>query len=105
VVITAQNLGLAEGLPLRSRDLTVDVKKKHLTISLKGKEALIDAELHKDVKTGDVIWCVYVWAGGGWVCMCTCEAFMDVQLRTHLTISAVFRCVSLCVYFVRVCVR
>mmetsp|Transcript_12305 Transcript_12305/g.17875 ORF Transcript_12305/g.17875 Transcript_12305/m.17875 type:complete len:333 (+) Transcript_12305:23-1021(+) len=58
VVITAQNLGLAEGLPLRSRDLTVDVKKKHLTISLKGKEALIDAELHKDVKTGDVIWTV-----------------------------------------------
>jgi len=58
VVFTAENLGLAAGLPLRSRDLTVDVKKKHLTISLKGKEPLVDAELHKDVKTAEVIWTV-----------------------------------------------
>ena len=49
VVFSAEQLGLAPGLPLRSRDLTVDVKKKHLKISLKGKEALVDGELHKEV--------------------------------------------------------
>lgn len=59
VVFTKQQLGLADNLPLKSRDLVVDIKKKHLKIALKGKEPLVDGELHKEVKTGDsVIWTV-----------------------------------------------
>ena len=58
IVFTAEQLGLGAGLPLRSRDLTVDVKKKHMKIALKGKQPLVDGELHKEVKTADVIWTV-----------------------------------------------
>ncbi len=49
MVFTAEQLGLGPGLMLKSRDLIVDVKKKHLKVALKGKTALIDGELHKEV--------------------------------------------------------
>jgi hypothetical protein len=49
IVFSAEQLGLAPGLPLKSRDLNVDVKKKHLKIALKGKTPLVDGELHKEV--------------------------------------------------------
>lgn len=58
VVFSAEALGLPEGLPLKSRDLKVEVKKKYLKIGLKGKELLVDGELHKEVRTDDVIWTV-----------------------------------------------
>ena len=58
ITFTAEALGLPAGVPLKSRDLTVDVKKKHLKICLKGKQPLVDGEMHKEVKTGDIIWTV-----------------------------------------------
>jgi hypothetical protein len=49
VIFTAEQLGLRPGLMLKSRDLIVDVKKKHLKVALKGKPPLIYGELHKEV--------------------------------------------------------
>ena len=58
IVFSAEQLGLAPGLPLKSRDLTVDVKKKHLKIALKGKTPLVDGELHKEVCCLSLAHCV-----------------------------------------------
>ncbi|EKX45230.1 hypothetical protein GUITHDRAFT_159699 [Guillardia theta CCMP2712] len=58
VIIDSQKLGLPPGVPLKSRDLTVSLTKKKLKIQLKGKEPLVDGELHKEVKTDTFIWTI-----------------------------------------------
>lgn len=40
----------------RSRDLIVEIKKTHLKVSLKGKEAIINDELCKEVRVDDSTW-------------------------------------------------
>ena len=58
VIIDSQKLGLPPGVPLKSRDLTVSLTKKKLKIQWKGKEPLVDGELHKEVKTDTFIWTI-----------------------------------------------
>ncbi|CAG8439817.1 12099_t:CDS:2 [Ambispora leptoticha] len=40
----------------RGRDLNVVIKRKHLTVGLKGKPPIIDGELCKEVKVDDSTW-------------------------------------------------
>ncbi|KAG9301670.1 hypothetical protein G9A89_016741 [Geosiphon pyriformis] len=42
----------------RSRDLVVTIKKKHLTVGLKGKPFIIDGELCKEIKVEDSTWTI-----------------------------------------------
>jgi len=41
-----------------SRQVTVEFKKEHLKVGLKGKPLLIDGKLHKAIKTDDCFWTV-----------------------------------------------
>ncbi|KAI9065813.1 nuclear movement protein nudC [Trametes sanguinea] len=40
----------------RGRDLNVVIKKKHLTVGLKGKEPILDGELCKEIKVEESTW-------------------------------------------------
>ncbi|KAL7285372.1 nuclear movement protein nudC [Trametes coccinea BRFM310] len=42
----------------RARDLNVVIKKKHLTVGLKGKEPILDGELCKEIKVEESTWTV-----------------------------------------------
>ncbi|XP_074649294.1 nuclear migration protein nudC-like [Tubulanus polymorphus] len=44
--------------PLRSKDLAIEIKKKHLSVKLNGKPAVIDCELHKPVKVEECNWLI-----------------------------------------------
>ena len=57
VVISADQLGVPNG-QLKAKMLTIDIKKKSLKVAVKGKDALIDGELHQAVKTDNCFWTV-----------------------------------------------
>ena len=41
---------------MRARDCAVDIQKKRLKVGIKGKEPVIDGELHKEVKLEECMW-------------------------------------------------
>jgi hypothetical protein len=57
VVIASESLGVPSG-QLKAKMLTIDIKKNHLKVAVKGKDALIDGELHQAVKTDNCFWTV-----------------------------------------------
>jgi len=57
VVISAEQLGIAKG-QLKSKMLAIDIKKKNLKIAVKGKDPLIDGELHQAVKVDNSFWTI-----------------------------------------------
>jgi hypothetical protein len=57
VVISAEQLGLA-GVSMKGKMLDIDIKKKALKIGVKGKEPLIDGELHQQVKLENSMWTI-----------------------------------------------
>mmetsp|Transcript_15199 Transcript_15199/g.30508 ORF Transcript_15199/g.30508 Transcript_15199/m.30508 type:complete len:321 (+) Transcript_15199:44-1006(+) len=57
VSVSAEQLGLA-GTPLKAKMLDVDIKKKALKVGVKGKEPLINGELHQQVKLENSIWTI-----------------------------------------------
>jgi len=40
----------------KARDLIVDIEKKHLKVGIKGRPAIIDGELNKDIKLEESTW-------------------------------------------------
>jgi CS domain len=42
--------------PLRSRDLSVDIRKNHLRCGVKGKAPIIDGELPYEIKMDESAW-------------------------------------------------
>jgi len=57
VVISSEQLGVPSG-QLKAKMLAIDIKKKALKVGVKGKEPLIDGELHQAVKTDNCFWTV-----------------------------------------------
>lgn len=44
------------GAPLKSRDVVVEIKKKHLKAGVRGKEPIIDGELTDEIKIEGSTW-------------------------------------------------
>lgn len=44
------------GARLKSKDITIEFKKKHLKVAIKGKEPIIDGDLHDEIKIDDSTW-------------------------------------------------
>ncbi|CAI2176018.1 13455_t:CDS:2, partial [Funneliformis geosporum] len=55
---TLQDVDITVPVPKgsRAKDLKVDIKKKHLTVGLKGQTPIIEGELCKEVKIDDCTW-------------------------------------------------
>uniref|UniRef100_A0A1X7TXI5 CS domain-containing protein n=1 Tax=Amphimedon queenslandica TaxID=400682 RepID=A0A1X7TXI5_AMPQE len=43
-------------IPIKSRDVVVDFQTKHLKISVKGKDSIINGELYNKIKLEDCFW-------------------------------------------------
>ncbi|XP_064394312.1 nuclear migration protein nudC-like [Halichondria panicea] len=56
--LTEVEIRVPSGLsvPIRSRDLTVDIQPKKIKVQVKGQEAIIDGELYNKVKVEDCFW-------------------------------------------------
>jgi hypothetical protein len=50
------NMPLNFGSRLKSRDVVVEIKKKHLKAGVRGKEPIIDGELHDEIKVEESTW-------------------------------------------------
>lgn len=44
--------------PIKSKDLIIDITKKHLKVSLKGHSAVIDGDFPKEIKVEESTWCI-----------------------------------------------
>lgn len=47
---------LQEGFTVRSRDVVINILKKHLTVGLKGRPPIIDGELQHEIKVEESTW-------------------------------------------------
>lgn len=47
---------LSADFKVKSRDIVVDIKKKHIKAGLKGQPPIIDGEMYKEVKLEECIW-------------------------------------------------
>ncbi|CAD5212313.1 unnamed protein product [Bursaphelenchus okinawaensis] len=47
---------LRAGVPLKSRDVVVEIKKTHLKVGIKGKPLIIDGDFHAEIKAEDAQW-------------------------------------------------
>lgn len=45
----------------RGKDLDIKIQKKFLSVSLKGKEKILEGELAKDIKVEDSTWTIGTW--------------------------------------------
>lgn len=57
---TLQDLQVLVSVPkgIRAKDLVVDISKKKLKVGIKGKEPIVDGEMHQTVKCEDCFWSV-----------------------------------------------
>lgn len=57
---TLQDLQVLVSVPkgTRAKDLVVDISKKRLKVGVKGKEPIVDGEMHQTVKCEDCFWSV-----------------------------------------------
>ncbi|KAF1616495.1 UNVERIFIED_CONTAM: Nuclear migration protein nudC, partial [Eudyptes robustus] len=47
---------LRAGVPLKSKDVAVEIKKRHLKVGVKGKELIIDGDLYDEIKAEEAQW-------------------------------------------------
>jgi len=50
------NIPLNADVPLKSKDVVVEIKKTHLKVGIRGKELIIDGDLPEEVKLDDSGW-------------------------------------------------